>query len=118
VLVLLQKRTVDLRPILAPTIIVVLILFVGGFFVYKCQISTVIAQMRVIKEKRSPPKAEQEITLVLTDVQVGSDAPDSWKCIACIQVPRVLQRVCTTALSRGLLSAWRLCICGLDIMCS
>ena len=61
----------DLRPILAPTVSAMVLLLALGFFAYKYRINQVVAQLRVGAEKKMPPGAERDVTLVLTDVQVG-----------------------------------------------
>ena len=43
-----------------------------GLVAYKCRVNQVVAQLRMGAKKRAPPGGEREITLVLTDVQVGA----------------------------------------------
>ena len=68
---LVQVHQQDLLPILLPILCTIFLLLIGGMLAYKFRISQMIAQMRIGIEKRSPPGAEKEVTLVLTDIQVG-----------------------------------------------
>jgi hypothetical protein len=70
VLHLVQEYKQDLLPILLPVLGTVALALVCGLLAYKYRISQIIAQMRIGIEKRSPPGAEKEVTLVLTDIQV------------------------------------------------
>jgi hypothetical protein len=68
--------------VLIPTLLTAFVVLLVGILLYKCQVGGVIAQMRLNMEKRVPPGADREITLVLTDVQVGA----SGMVIKCLMV--------------------------------
>jgi hypothetical protein len=53
-----------------PILVVMFFLLVGGLLAYKYRLHMVVAQMRMGAEKRVPPGAERDVTLVLTDIQV------------------------------------------------
>ena len=68
---MLQNHSVDLKHVLVPAVVVIGLLLLLGFLGYKYRVGQMLAHMKMGLEKRAPPGAEREVTLVLTDIQVG-----------------------------------------------
>ena len=66
----MQWSRTDLRPILVPVLVVLVVAMLLGFLGYKFSFRRFMDQMRLGADKKGPPGAEREVTLVLTDVQV------------------------------------------------
>jgi hypothetical protein len=66
-----QWNRLDLRPILVPVLVVFFLSLLLGFLAYKFRCGHLMGQMRTGVDKKGPPGAEREVTLVLTDVQVS-----------------------------------------------
>ena len=58
---------------LVPAVVVIGLLLLLGFLGYKYRVGQMLAHMKMGLEKRAPPGAEREVTLVLTDIQVGGN---------------------------------------------
>jgi hypothetical protein len=52
-------------------LVVIVLLLLLGFLGYKYRVGQLLAHMKMGMEKRAPPGAEKEVTLVLTDIQVS-----------------------------------------------